>query len=126
MNVDNPSPPPARRRYSPWAMGAMVSALLALLLQGALVPLNLAVAIMALIGLRQIRREPSRYIGRAFCWLAIALVLILTVLTAMVESTAPQPPAEYMVPDEERRVPDAERLVPEDAPMVPGEGASDR
>ncbi|MGJ7457571.1 hypothetical protein ACR80S_06050 [Halomonas sp. MA07-2] len=115
MNADNPSPVHARRRYSPWAMGAMVCALLALLLQGVLVPLNLAVAIMALIGLRQIRREPSRYIGRAFCWLAIALVLILAVLTAMVEPTAPQPPAQQMVPDTEQSMPD-------DKPMAPDRG----
>ena len=106
MNVDNQPPVPARRRYSPWAMGAMVCALLALLLQGALVPLNLAVAVMALIGLRQIRREPSRYIGRAFCWLAIALVIILAVLTAMLEPTSPEPPPEFMVPDQEQRMPD--------------------
>ncbi|WP_290785285.1 hypothetical protein [Halomonas sp.] len=116
MNVDNQPPVPARRRYSPWAMGAMVCALLALLLQGALVPLNIAVAVMALIGLRQIRREPSRYIGRAFCWLAIALVIILAVLTAMLEPTSSAPPAEFMVPDEEHRLPD-------EAPITPDEGA---
>ena len=116
MNVDNQPPVPARRRYSPWAMGAMVCALLALLLQGALVPLNIAVAVMALIGLRQIRREPSRYIGRAFCWLAIALVIILAVLTAMLEPTSSAPPTEFMVPDEEHRLPD-------EAPITPDEGA---
>lgn len=115
MNVDNQPPVPARRRYSPWAMGAMVCALLALLLQGALVPLNMAVAVMALIGLRQIRREPSRYIGRAFCWLAIALVIILAVLTAMLEPTPSAPPAEFMVPDEEHRMSD-------EAPITPDEG----
>ena len=116
MNVDNQPPVPARRRYSPWAMGAMVCALLALLLQGALVPLNIAVAVMALIGLRQIRREPSRYIGRAFCWLAITLVIILAVLTAMLEPTSSAPPTEFMVPDEEHRLPD-------EAPITPDEGA---
>ncbi|MFO8044904.1 MAG: hypothetical protein R6U30_03440 [Halomonas sp.] len=111
MNVDNQSSVPSRRRYSPWAMGAMVGALLALLFQGALVPLNMAVAVMALIGLRQIRREPSRYIGRAFCWLAIALVLILALMIAMLEPTA-----QIMVPDEAPRMPN-------EAPMVPEEGA---
>ncbi|QTF91483.1 hypothetical protein [Halomonas sp. BM-2019] len=100
MEGDNPTPVPPRRRYAPWALAAIVSALLALLLQGSLVPLNLAAAVMALLGLRQIRREPERYIGRAFCWLAIALVLILAVLTALLEPTPVLPPAEYMVPDE--------------------------
>ena len=74
-----------RRRYSPWALTAIVTALLALLLQGSLPPVNIAAAIFALMGLRQIRRMPERYIGRAFCWLAIALALILAVLTAMVQ-----------------------------------------
>ena len=112
MNADTDPPVPARRRYSPWAMAAIVTALLALLLQGALVPLNLAVAVMALLGLRQIRREPSRYIGRAFCWLAIGLVLVLALLTAMLEPTPTEPPPEYMVPDHERVMPDEERPVP--------------
>lgn len=109
MNVDNQTPTPARRRYSPWAMGAMVGALFALLFQGALVPLNVAVAVTALIGLRQIRRDPSRYIGRAFCWLAIALVLILALMTAMLE-----PPAQFTTSDEEQRMSN-------EAPMVPAE-----
>jgi hypothetical protein len=106
LEGDTPTPVPPRRRYAPWAMAAIVSALLALLLQGALLPLNLAVAVMALLGLRQIRREPERYIGRAFCWLAIALVLLLALLTAMVEPTPSVPPAEYMVPDDARPVPE--------------------
>lgn len=122
MNADNDPPLPARRRYSPWAMAAIVTALLALLLQGALVPLNLAVAVMALLGLRQIRREPSRYIGRAFCWLAIGLVLVLSLLIAMLEPTATQPPAEYMVPDEEHMAPDEAHR----APGVPDEAAGER
>ncbi|WP_416137277.1 hypothetical protein ACM26W_12275 [Halomonas sp. HK25] len=133
MNVDKQPPVPARRRYSPWAMGAIVAALLALLLQGALVPLNLAAAVMALIGLRQIRREPSRYIGRAFCWLAIVLVLILAVLTAMLEQTAPEPPAQHRVPDEahrvsdeERRIPEAEQRLPAEEQLAPEEAVGDR
>ncbi|MDR5891851.1 hypothetical protein QC820_03420 [Halomonas mongoliensis] len=100
MNTDSDSPRPARRRYSPLAMSAIVTALLALLLQGGFVPLNLAAAVLALLGLRQIRREPERYIGRAFCWLAIALVLVLAVLTALVEPTPSAPPAEFMVPEQ--------------------------
>ncbi|WP_444984160.1 hypothetical protein [Halomonas mongoliensis] len=100
MNTDSDSPRPARRRYSPLAMSAIVTALLALLLQGGFVPLNLAAAVLALLGLRQIRREPERYIGRTFCWLAIALVLVLAVLTALVEPTPSAPPAEFMVPEQ--------------------------
>lgn len=100
MNTDSASPRPPRRRYAPWAMAAIVTALLALLLQGGLPPVNIAAAIFAVMGLRQIRREPERYIGRAFCWLALALVLILAVLTAMLEPTPSAPPAEYMVPEQ--------------------------
>ncbi|MFO7648052.1 MULTISPECIES: hypothetical protein [Halomonas] len=100
MDGDNATRSPARRRYSPWAMAAIVTALFALLLQGGLVPLNLAAALMALVGLRQIRREPERYIGRAFCWLAIVLVLVLALLTAMVEPMAPAVLDDVMVPDD--------------------------
>ncbi|MCA1768751.1 MAG: hypothetical protein LC652_01965 [Halomonas sp.] len=116
MNVENQPPAPARRRYAPWAMGAMVGALLALLFQGALLPLNMAVAVMALIGLRQIRRDPSRYIGRAFCWLAIALVLILALMTAMLEPAAPESPAQFTVPDEGQKM-------SKEAPMASEEDA---
>ncbi|MFQ3788250.1 DUF4190 domain-containing protein [Halomonas sp. A29] len=83
MERDSTSPDSPRRRYAPWAMTAMVTALIALLFQGSLPPLNIAAAIFAIMGLRQIRRHPDRYLGRAFCWLAIALVLILAILTAM-------------------------------------------
>lgn len=100
MNTDSDSRRPARRRYSPLAMGAIVTALVALLLQGGFVPLNLASAVLAVLGLRQIRREPERYMGRPFCWLAIALVLVLAILTALVESTPSEPPAEFMVPEQ--------------------------
>jgi len=123
LNADTDPPVPTRRRYSPWAMAAIVTALLALLLQGALVPLNLAVAVMALLGLRQIRREPSRYIGRAFCWLAIGLVLVLALLTAMLEPTPTEPPPEYMVPDHERVMPDEEPPVPSE---LGNEGSGER
>jgi hypothetical protein len=126
LEGDNDTPIPARRRYSPWAMAAIVTALLALLLQGALVPLNLAAAVMALLGLRQVRREPERYIGRAFCWLAIGLVLILALLTAMVEPTPSVPPAQHMVPDDEAVVPDQEPRVLDQAPMAPDESPDSR
>jgi hypothetical protein len=83
-----------RRRYAPWAMTAIVTALIALLFQGSLPPLNIAAAIFAVMGLRQIRRQPDRYIGRAFCWLAIALVLILAILNALL-----MPPAHEGIPE---------------------------
>ncbi|MCG6656409.1 hypothetical protein HOP52_01270 [Halomonas campisalis] len=88
MESDSSPQASSRRRYSPWALTAIVTALFALLLQGSLPPVTIAAAIFALMGLRQIRRMPERYIGRAFCWLAIALALILAILTAMVQ---PQP-----------------------------------
>ncbi len=69
-------------------MTAIVTALMALLFEGGLPLLNIAAAIFALLGLRQIRREPERYAGRALCWMAIALVLILAILTAMLEPAA--------------------------------------
>ena len=100
MDGDSANRSPARRRYSPWAMAAIVTALFALLLQGSLVLLNLAASLLALMGLRHIRREPERFIGRAFCWLAIVLVLILAGLTAMVEPMAPAGLNDVMVPDD--------------------------
>lgn len=66
-------------------MSAIVTALIALLLAGNLVPLNLVAAVFALLGLRQIHHDPERYSGRHFCWIAIALVLLLAILTAMVQ-----------------------------------------
>ncbi|GHE19896.1 hypothetical protein C1H70_12895 [Halomonas urumqiensis] len=74
-------------------MAAIITALFSLLLQGGLVPVNLAAAVFALLGLRQIRHAPERYMGRAFCWIAIALVLTLATLTVMVEPL-PQAPAD--------------------------------
>jgi multisubunit Na+/H+ antiporter MnhE subunit len=70
-------------------MTAIVTALIALLFQGSLPPLNIAAAIFAVMGLRQIRRQPERYIGRALCWIAIALVLILAILNAMLQPPVP-------------------------------------
>lgn len=76
-------------------MTAIVTALIALLFQGSLPPLNIAAAIFAVMGLRQIRRQPERFIGRALCWLAIALVLILAILNALL-----LPPAQEGTPEE--------------------------
>lgn len=75
-------------------MTAIVTALVALLFQGSLLPLNIAAAIFAVMGLRQVQRQPDRYIGRALCWIAIALVLILAILNAML-----QPPVQEGVPE---------------------------
>ncbi len=75
-------------------MTAIVTALVSLLLQGSLVPLNLAAAIFAVLGLRQVHRQPERYFGRALCWIAIALVLILAILNAML-----QPPVQEDAPE---------------------------
>jgi hypothetical protein len=75
-------------------MTAIVTALFALLFQGSLPPLNIAATIFAVLGLRQIRRQPERYVGRAFCWIAIALVLILAILNAML-----QPPVQEDIPE---------------------------
>lgn len=94
MERDSSSPDSPRRRYAPWAMTAIVTALIALLFQGSLLPLNLAAAIFAVMGLHQVQRQPERYIGRAFCWIAIALVLILAILNAML-----QPPVQEGIPE---------------------------
>ncbi|MGQ4880295.1 DUF4190 domain-containing protein [Billgrantia sp. LNSP4103-1] len=93
MESDTSPPGSPRRRYAPWATTAIVTALIALLFQGSLPPLNIAAALFAVLGLRQIRRHPQRYIGRAFCWIAIALVLILAILNAML-----QPPVQEDMP----------------------------
>ncbi|MCE8014667.1 hypothetical protein HOP62_01090 [Halomonas sp. MCCC 1A17488] len=85
MKRDTPSRDSPRQRHAPWAMTAIVLALVALLFQGSLLPLNLAAAIFAVMGLRQVHRQPERYIGRALCWIAIALVLILAILNAMLQ-----------------------------------------
>ncbi|MGR4067752.1 hypothetical protein [Billgrantia sp. C5P2] len=95
MERDSSSRDSPRRRHAPWAMTAIVTALVALLFQGSLLPLNLAAALLAVMGLRQIHRQPERYFGRALCWIAIALVLILAILNAML-----QPPGQEGVPED--------------------------
>ncbi|QOR39350.1 hypothetical protein HNO52_13105 [Billgrantia diversa] len=94
MERDCPSRDTPRRRHAPWAMTAIVTALVALLFQGSLLPLNLAAAIFAVMGLRQVQRQPGRYVGRALCWIAIALALILAILNAML-----QPPVQEGIPE---------------------------
>ena len=58
--------------------------------------LGLVATTFALLGLRQIRRNPLRYQGRGFCWVAIALALIVAGLSLMVEP-APGPESESRV-----------------------------
>ncbi len=74
------------------AIIAIVTALISLFFEGRVAPLNIAAALFALLGLRQIRRDPLRYQGRVFCWAAIALAMVLATLAALVEpsiATAP-------------------------------------
>lgn len=90
MERDSSPPESPRRRYAPWAMSAMITALVSLLLQGSVPPLNIAAAIFALLGLRQIRHQPERFVGRAFCWLTLALALILGILNALLIPPVPE------------------------------------
>ncbi|SDM72883.1 hypothetical protein SAMN05192555_11837 [Franzmannia pantelleriensis] len=78
-------PHPPRKRYAGFAVAAIITAFVALFFEGRIPPLNIAAAVLALIGLRQIRRDPLRYKGRAFCWLAVALAIIVATLAALVE-----------------------------------------
>lgn len=81
-------------------MASIVTAIIALLLAGSMPPVNIAAAIFGVMGLRQIRRHPERYMGRPFCWLAIALVLILAILTAMVQPPHQEGAEQHMVPEQ--------------------------
>ncbi|RDB44443.1 DUF4190 domain-containing protein [Halomonas sp. DQ26W] len=100
MRSDNAPRSTLRRHYSPWAMASIVTAIFALLLAGSMPLLNIAAAIFGVMGLRQIRGNPERYIGRAFCWIAIALVLILAILTAMVQPPLQEGAEQHMVPEQ--------------------------
>ncbi len=100
LHRDNTPRSSTRRHYSPWAMASIVTAIIALLLAGSMPPVNIAAAIFGVMGLRQIRRNPESYIGRAFCWIAISLVLILAILTAMVEPPLQEGVEQHMVPDQ--------------------------
>ncbi|RCV91070.1 DUF4190 domain-containing protein [Billgrantia montanilacus] len=100
LHSDNANRSSPRRHYSPWAMASIVTALIALLLAGSMPPVNIAAAIFGIMGLRQIRRDPGRYIGRAFCWITIALVLILAILTAMVQPPLQEGAEQHMVPEQ--------------------------
>lgn len=88
-DADSSSDPHSpRQRYAGFAIAAIITALVALLFSGELPPLNIAAAVLAWLGLRQIRRDPLRYKGRAFCWLAVALAITVATLAALVEPGA--------------------------------------
>lgn len=83
--MSDPESSAPRRRYAGLAIVAIITALVSLFFEGRVAPLNLAAAISAVLGLRQIRRDPLRYQGRLFCWAAIALAMVLALLAALVE-----------------------------------------
>ncbi len=74
-------------RYSGWSLAGLVLAFLSLFLDAQVPLLAVAAAACAWLGLRQIHREPARYRGRLFSWLAIALALLVAVLGALVDPT---------------------------------------
>lgn len=86
----------ASRRYANWAIAAVVTAMLSLFFDMLAPLLGLVATIFALLGLRQIRSDPARYQGRVFCWVAIALALIVAGLSLLVEP-APGPESEPRV-----------------------------
>ncbi len=86
------SPPPhaangkrRRSRHSHWAIAAVVIAMFSLFFDRAAPLLGVVAALCAMLGLRQIRREPDRYRGRGFCWAAIVLALVIATLSLLVE-----------------------------------------
>ena len=84
------------RRHANWAIAAVIIAMLSLFFDRLAPLLGLVATLFALLGLRQIRRNPLRYQGRGFCWVAIALALIVAGLSLMVEP-APGPESESRV-----------------------------
>lgn len=73
------------RRYSGWALAAIVVAILALFFDVLAPVLGLAASVLAILGLRHVRRQPQRYRGRGFCWAAIVLSLIVATLSLLLE-----------------------------------------
>lgn len=73
------------RRNAHWAIAAIVVAMLGLFFDTLAPLLGLAASLLALLGLRQIRRAPQRYKGRGFCWAAIVLALAVATLSLLVE-----------------------------------------
>ncbi|MFD2190354.1 DUF4190 domain-containing protein [Pistricoccus aurantiacus] len=78
----------SRPRYSGWALAALATAFLALFFDAMAAFVSIIAAVFALLGLRQIRRSPTLYKGRALCWIAIGLGLVMAVLVALVEPGA--------------------------------------
>ena len=76
-------------RHANAAIAAVVVALLGLFFD-VLAPLFGGVAVLfALFGLYQIRRSPQRYKGRLFCWAAIALAVMVTLLSGLLVTAPP-------------------------------------
>lgn len=104
MSGSAPEPGAAqRRRYAHWAIAAIVTAMLGLFFDILAPVLGLIATLCALLGLRQVRRDPQRYKGRGFCWAAIALALVIATLSLLVEP-APEPRVSqsHPVPDNRR------------------------
>ncbi|MEC9482217.1 MAG: DUF4190 domain-containing protein [Halomonas sp.] len=77
---------PLGKRHSGWAIAAVIVAMLGLFFDVLAPFIGTLAGILAVVGLRQIRRDPQRYKGRAFCWAAIALALGVAMLSLLVES----------------------------------------
>ncbi|GHA92491.1 DUF4190 domain-containing protein [Modicisalibacter luteus] len=73
------------RRYSSWALAAIIVAILGLFFDVLAPLLGLVAAILAVLGLRHIRRQPQHYRGRGVCWAAIVLALIVATLSLLLE-----------------------------------------
>lgn len=73
------------RHNANWAIAAIAVAMLGLFFDTLAPLLGLVASILALLGLRQIRRAPQRYKGRGFCWAAIVLALVVATLSLLVE-----------------------------------------
>ena len=73
------------RRYSGWALAAFAVAALGLFFDVLAPVLGLVAAVLAVMGLRHIRRQPQHYRGRGFCWAAIVLSLIVATLSLLLE-----------------------------------------
>ncbi|MHB0774407.1 hypothetical protein [Halomonas sp. WWR20] len=74
------------KTYSLWAVAAIVVAIVGLFFDRLAAVVEIVAAVLALVGLRQIHRAPQHYKGRLFCWAAIGLALVISLLTALIAS----------------------------------------
>lgn len=79
----SPTAPP---RYAHLATVAVIVAMLGLFFDRLAPAFALMAGVFALLGLRQIHRAPRRYKGRGFCWLALALAIVVATLSLLVEA----------------------------------------